>query len=79
MNEKEFVIDDDVLVSYVGEDKHAVIPDGVKIIGNKSFCECNKLESVAVPDSVKYICRDAFYKCPSLKNVDMPDSVMSVG
>ena len=56
-----------------------VIPDGVEVIGECAFADCNYLESVVIPPSVKKIERGAFSRCPKLKSVSGIESVQDVG
>ena len=56
-----------------------IIPDTVKIIGDKVFRCCIYLEDVVLPNSLEIIGNYAFDTCWSLKNIVIPDSVRSIG
>ena len=56
-----------------------IINDGVTIIGDYAFYDCNSLTSVTIPDSVTSIGDNAFYNCSSLIGITIPDSVSSIG
>lgn len=72
-------IKDGVLVKYYGLSSSAVIPDGVKCIGDKAFCFCKRLRKITIPSSVTSIGRSAFYECSRLTNVTIPNGVTSIG
>ena len=55
--------------------KHCNLPDGLQVIRNGAFLECESLEEIVIPDSVTYIDPDAFYQCKSLKRVTLPNSM----
>ena len=55
------------------------IPQGIRIIGDWAFSDCESLTSVTIPDSVTAIDDWAFYRCESLTSVTIPDSVTSIG
>ena len=48
-NRNDFVIENNVLKKYVGNDKIVRIPDGVKIVGYKSFKNCDWIRKVILP------------------------------
>ena len=56
-----------------------VIPNSVKNIGARAFCDCSRLTSVTIPDSVTGIGVNAFSGCSGLTSITIPNSVMSVG
>ena len=55
-----------------------VIPQGIRIIGNDAFYDCDSLTSVTIPDSVTTIGEDAFYSCNSLTSITIQDSVTTI-
>ena len=55
-----------------------VLPSTLKIIGEKAFDYCIKLESIGIPDSVTTICSGAFFRCDSLDEIIIPESVTSI-
>ena len=59
--------------------KKLIIDFGVTSIGEYSFYNCTRLESVTIPDSVTSIGSCAFSGCTSLTSVTIPDSVTSIG
>ena len=58
---------------YEGED--FTIPEGVEIIGQKTFYKKKNLKKVTIPSSVTTIEKDAFTGCDSLEVVNIPESV----
>lgn len=77
-NIKDFIIKDGVLVKYKGSDKEVVIPDKVKVIGDKAFHDCREIETVVIPDGVTSIGKFAFCQCVNLTSVKIPDSVTTI-
>ena len=59
--------------------QNTTIPNSVKSIGDRAFCECISLKSIVIPNSVTSIGKDAFGCCFSLKSINIPDSVTSIG
>ncbi len=55
------------------------IPQGVQMIGDQAFHNCDSLKSVALPDSVTLIGSGAFCGCDNLTSVTIPDSVIIIG
>ena len=78
MNKNGMEIVIGVLIKYTGDDIKAVIPDTVKIIGEKAFAD-SLVEEVVLPDSVTSIADCAFENCTSLTSTKIPDSVTSIG
>ena len=56
-----------------------VFSEGLEIIGDKVFYECENLCDVEFPQSLKSIGNSAFYKCSGLKKVYIPDGVSFSG
>ena len=54
MNKNDMEIVNGVLVKYTGDDTKVVIPDTVKIIGEKAFAD-SLVKEVVLPDSVTVI------------------------
>ena len=75
----DFVIEDGMLVEYVGRGVDVEIPDGVISIGDYAFHDCSRLTSVTIPDSVTSIGDAAFYCCDNLTNVTISHSVKTIG
>ena len=55
------------------------IPDDVKNIGYRVFCNCTELKSVVIPDGVTQIDNEAFYGCAGLMEAVVPDTVERIG
>ncbi len=73
-----FQIKGDVLVKYTGTDQHAVIPEKVRVIGEKAFSECTA-ESIEIPEGVTEIGEFAFSNSWKLKSIVLPQSIQSIG
>ncbi len=75
----EFEIENGVLLEYNGSDIDVEIPNGVTVIGNNAFYECEEVESIKIPESVSYIEAGAFYGCSNLFSIVIPKSVVTIG
>lgn len=73
--DKEFEIEDGVLIKYCGPGGHVVIPEGVTVIGDAAFRDCATLTGVTIPNSVTYIEACAFTRCAALASVTIPSGV----
>ena len=58
---------------------NTVIPNSVKVIGEKAFYFCTYLTSVHIPNSVTRIESHAFFLCSKLKSIEIPSSVKRIG
>ena len=74
-----FIIDDNLLVEYIGDGGEVIIPNGVTIIGERAFYECDKVTSVVIPSGVVSIGRQAFMYCSMLSSITIPDSLTHIG
>ena len=56
-----------------------IIPDGVEIIRQAAFQDCEKITNVVIPNSVREIQSQAFARCRSITTLVVPDSVEEIG
>ena len=54
------------------------IPDGVAVIGDNAFSNCNKLVSFTFPPSVRSIRHNAFSNCDTLTSLTIPGTIKGV-
>ena len=66
-------------VFYGARFKNVTIGQGVSLIGNKAFNNCEYMTSVTIPNSVRTIGEQAFYGCSKLTSVVIPEGVTSIG
>ena len=64
-----FTIEDDVLVACLSDVDFIVVPEGVKVIGEKAFAGLVNLEEIELPDTVEEIQAEAFLGCEKLEKV----------
>ncbi len=76
---KDFIIEDGVLEKYIGNDEKVIIPEGVRIIGDRAFSHCEKIRSVIIPEGVISIGMEAFSWCLSLGWIALPQSIEKIG
>ncbi len=55
-----------------------IIPKGITSIAERSFINCEKLDSVKIPYGVTSIGNNAFYNCRGLVYVEIPNSVKTI-
>ena len=73
----DFVIENKMLIKYVGENEDVVVPQGITTIGALSFVG-RPIKSVSIPEGVVAIGDNAFYECVHLANVVIPKSVKHI-
>lgn len=56
-----------------------IISEGVKVIENYAFTQCEKVERITFGNSVESIGSHAFSQCKKLKTLAIPDSVVQIG
>ena len=77
--ERDFYIEGDTLLEYVGRATVVFIPDSVKKIADFSFKDNTKITKVIIPESVLEIGRGAFERCISIQNIVIPKNVIAIG
>lgn len=75
---KDFVIENNVLVRYTGDEEVVTIPDGVQKIADEVFKYCD-MTKVIIPNSVKEIGEAAFEDCIYLTEIKFGTSVTTIG
>ena len=75
---KDFIIEDGVLVEYVGHDETVVIPDWVREIGINAFWNNKDVKHVVFPNSLKKIHSNAFAGV-DLQELNLPNNLESIG
>ena len=56
----------------------AVLPEGLRTIGDRAFYGCLNLTSVNFPDSIREIGMQAFYSC-AVSSAHLPEGLISIG
>lgn len=59
--------------------EEVIIPDGIKVIAEECFLNCESLKTVSIPSTVSRIEDFAFYECTNLTDVVLPESLESIG
>lgn len=70
---------DGVLIEYIWDDEHVVVPDYVTAIDDGVFQGNEKLVSIELPSGLKKIGSNAFKGCKNLVSADISDSVTEIG
>ena len=76
---KDFIVEDNILIKYEGTESSVLIPEGITKIEVGSFGNCQFLEEVFIPDSVTSIGGDAFIYCANLKKVNISKNIDEIG
>ena len=59
--------------------KEVIIPEGIKVIGPKTFMNDEKLVKVIIPEGVEKLSTNCFANCKSLESITLPDSIKMIG
>lgn len=76
-NDKDFVIEGDTLVKYTGNAAEVVVPECVRVIGERAFYENHDIIAVDLNETVT-VMDYAFYFCKNLRSVKA-DKIKTVG
>ena len=74
-----FIIKNDILKEYTGNDTHVTITEGVIAIDHSAFMRCESLQTITMPSTLVSINHWAFNGCYNLKSIHIPNSVTSIG
>jgi len=69
-----FIIVNNIIFGYSGQNSHITIPDGIKRIDCLVFSDDRNLISISLPDSVQKICKSAFSDCVNLVSLEISES-----
>ena len=75
----DFVIENGVLVNYVGNAEEVRVPEGITEIGRGAFQNNKTIKKVILPDEVITIGAYAFSGCSSLESINVPKKVEVIG
>ncbi|MCL1808755.1 MAG: leucine-rich repeat protein [Clostridiales bacterium] len=77
--EEDFVIQDGVLLTYLGTDELVVLPTGVTEIGTGAFQNNKAMTEIVLCEGLARIGNYAFQNCTSLRALEIPQSVEAIG
>ena len=78
-DDQGFVIVNDMLFGYYGQEVQVTVPSNVKRLSAHAFYRQHDLTHVMVPDGVTYIGDNAFAECENLKSVSLPSCITYMG
>lgn len=78
-NGSDFEISNGILLRYVGNKAHVVIPEGVEKLSNSVFWNCFTMEKIIIPNTVSSLGGDTFYNCENLSDLTIPEKVVIMG
>ncbi|WP_026834422.1 leucine-rich repeat domain-containing protein [Eubacterium xylanophilum] len=59
--------------------KEIILPQGIKVLGDKSFYNCAELKNVVLSNNLVEIGDSAFCRCTKLSEIVIPKSVIKIG
>lgn len=79
MSNNQFVIENEILTKYVGQESVVTIPDGVSEIGENAFENNKYITKVFLSDDCRSIGDHAFYCCMNLIHVRLGTHTETIG
>lgn len=77
-DEEGFIIIDDRLFGYFGDETQIVVPEGVKGLESKVF-ELRPIRELTLPSTLRVIEVNAFYDCTELSKIRYPKALEDIG
>ena len=74
-----FLIWNDTLVGYYGEDATVTVPESVKVIGPYAFDDSEAVIEVIVPEGVEVLGNACFERLEKIKTLTLPSSITQIG
>lgn len=74
----DYVVINDTLILYRGDETDIKIPDNIGVIGYGAFEYCSFITNINVPKGVREIGISAFEGCNGLTEIVLPDSIKNV-
>lgn len=78
INDSYFLIVNDSIILYTGNEEEINIPNGIISIGDDVFSNNKKLFGITIPDSVIHIGKRAFSNCTHLQSITIPENVQII-
>lgn len=75
----DFIIENNELIAYLGEDTHIILPEEITTIKEKVFYDNDNIISVKMSDNVSIIEKEAFYSCENLTQITLSNSLIRIG
>lgn len=75
---RDFIIEDNILIKYVGHAKNVKIPDCVEVIQESAFKDHTEVEKIIFPPNLKEIQTSAFERCLNLSSIVLPKSLVKI-
>ena len=79
VDDEGFIIDNGILLKYIGINSNVTIPNTVTIIGSEAFAYNNIITNVTIPSSVTSINNKAFMECNNLISITLNCESISIG
>lgn len=74
-----FVVQNDTLIKYNGNDVHVTIPENVTMLKGQAFLNNKRIVSVILSENITTVGEWAFYNCKNLEKIHIPNSVINIG
>ena len=74
-NANDFVIENGVLMKYIGSGGDVIVPEGVRLIDDNAFLYCKSVQTIRLNEGVVRLGWNAFRGCEQLTEVHLPDSL----
>lgn len=58
--------------------KEVILPEGLEIIEEYAFKDCQNIQKVIIPSTVNKICKGAFAECKNLIEIDLPEGLEKI-
>lgn len=76
---RDFLIEDQVLIKYLGDAPIVSIPQGIKQIGSFAFKDKTQIIDITFPPSLQIIGESAFERCINITHLIFPESLQIIG